>query len=338
MVQQLLVSIFHRFPILTKKFLSGKGFVFMLHRILPEDQRNKYVWNKSLAISPEGLENWIKFFKSKGFDIISMDEVIERINSKKSKKFVAFTIDDGYKDNLVHGLPILEKHEVPCTIYVSNCFPNNKAVYWWYFLEEYIQKSNSINLSPIGIDYFKEYSPENQKEIYDEIREILRKSDYNTHCLFAKEICGIKNLEEINESLNLSWSEVKKISENPLISIGGHTCHHVSLKNQNTSTFKREICNGTRELSRQIGQDVHHFAYPYGSLDDVNVNGIMELKKNNYSSAVLNHPGSIFKGGKKSNFIIPRMGLTDETSKGRIDDLFLGKIHLRFNGVKKSIL
>ena len=107
----------------------------------------------------------------------------------------------------------------------------------------------------------------------------------------------------------------------------------------NKITFKsKHECNGTRELSRQIGQDIHHFAYPYGSLDDVNVNGIMELKKNNYSSAVLNHPGSIFKGGKKSNFLIPRMGLTDETSKGRIDDLFLGKIHLRFNGVKKSIL
>jgi len=338
MIQKLLVSLFHRFPILTKKFLGGKGFVFMLHRILPEDQRNKYTWNKSLAISPEGLEIWIKFFKSKDFDIISMDEVVKRINSKKSKKFVAFTIDDGYKDNLVYGLPVLEKYKVPCTIYVSNCFPNYKAVYWWYFLEEYIQKHKKINLQPIGINYFKEYSNSNKKEVYDEVREILRRSDYNTHCLFAKEICGIDNLEELNASLNLSWSEVKKLSENPIINIGGHTSHHVSLKNQNLSILKKEINISTKELSRAIGKKVYHFAYPYGSLDDVNIEGIKELQKNSYSSAVLNHPGSIFMGRKKSHYIIPRMGLTDETSKDRLDDLFAGKLHLRFNGTKKIII
>ena len=154
MLNKLIISLCYKLPSLTKSLLGGRGFVFMLHRVLPQEERG-FDWNKSLAISPESIERWVKFFRNKGFDIVSMDEVCKRIKTSKGRKFVAFTMDDGYKDNLSYGLPVLQKLNVPCTIYVSNCFPNNKAVYWWYFLEEYVKENNAIDLREIGIKYKK---------------------------------------------------------------------------------------------------------------------------------------------------------------------------------------
>lgn len=337
MINKLLTSVYYRLPFLAKWRLSGKGFVFMLHRVLPAELNEKHQWNKGLAITPEGLERWVIYFRNLGFDLVSMDEAHRRKNSGNSKPFIALTMDDGYKDNLIYGLPVLERLQTPCTIYVANCFPNNTAVYWWYFLEEYVSTNSSINLNTIGIDYQKEFSEGDRKDVYDEVRELLRKSSYETHLAFAHEICGIKNLEPLNAELNLTWAEVQALDANALITIGGHTQHHVSLKNQTPEDIEYEISQGTAELNKHLKSPTRHFAYPYGSLDDVSVGLFAHLQRLGYQTAVLNHPGSIFNG-YETDFQIPRMGLSDDTSKQRLLNLFSGKVHLHFNGTKKAIL
>lgn len=338
MIDKLLTSVYYRLPFLTKWRLSGKGFIFMLHRVLPAEKNQTYIWNKSLAITPEGLERWIIYFRKRGYDLISMDEVYHRKNSSKQQKpFVAFTMDDGYKDNMTYGLPVLERLNVPCTIYVSNCFPNHKAIYWWYYLEDYLNTNDSINLNSIGINYMRSFHKSECKLVYDEVRELLRQADYDTHMKFAVEICKIKDLSNLNFELNLTWQEVQKLDNHPLITIGGHTVHHLSLSNLDFNTAVEEIELGTSELNRYLKSTVRHFAYPYGSLDDFNKNLFPVLRRVGYQTAVLNHPGSIF-AGSDSDYQIPRMGLSDDTSEERIVDLSSGKVHLNFNGTKKTII
>ena len=81
----------------------------MLHRVLPENERNQFTLNKDLAISPEKLEEFILLFKAKGYAFVSLDEVQAWLEKKATirQKFICLTFDDGYRDNLIHGLPIL---------------------------------------------------------------------------------------------------------------------------------------------------------------------------------------------------------------------------------------
>lgn len=338
MIRKIAISLLYRFPFLTKYFLGGNGFVFMLHRILPSQERNKYEWNKSLAITPEGIEKWVNYFREKGYDFVSMDEVYNRLKKKKSKPFIAFTMDDGYRDNLTYGLPVFRKLDIPCTIYVSNCFPENKAIYWWYFLEDYVKSNNELDLTKIGLSYSRKYGDEERKGVYDEVREILRKGTYQNHLDFTENICGIKNLKELNIHNNLTWEEVIQLSNEPLVTIGGHTLHHVSLGNQSPEVCSNEILDGNKKLAAKIQKNIHHFAYPYGSLDDVNDKLFVDLKQAGIKTAVLNHPGSNFYCSSPQNYSIPRMGLTDETPISRIESLLTGKLHLEFNGLRKKIV
>jgi len=309
----------------------------MLHRILPEEEKNRCSWNKTLAITPKGLKKWITYFKDKGFEFVSMDELASKAKSgKRRAKYIALTIDDGYKDNLIFGLPIFEQLNVPVTIYVSSCFPNQEAVYWWYFLEDYVTSNSRIDLREIGINYYKTYSKDETKLVYDEVRELLRVSDYNTHVRFAIEVCKIKNLSEINRISSLTWEEVAELNKSPLVTIGGHTAHHLSLKHVPSKLLKKEIKDNKEELERVLGNKVIHFAYPYGSLDDTNSDVVSVLKELNYQTAVLNYPGSIFLA-TKNNYSIPRMGLSDETEVKRVVDLLNGKVHLDFIGLRKRI-
>jgi len=338
MIKKIKTSIYYRSAKLTQKKLAGKGFIFMLHRVLPQNEREEFAWNKGLAISPEKLEEWILFFRAKNFDIVSIDEALKRCEAKNPKKFIVITMDDGYKDNLTIGLPLFEKLNVPVTIYISTCFPNNKTIYWWYFLEEYILKNNHINLNPIGLNIELECKSSEQKiTAYKTIREELRRASYETHVSFAEKICGLTNLDEINIKLNLTWDEVRLLSKNSLVTIGAHTVSHVSLSNQKAEVAEQEICSSKKEIEVQTNINIDHFAYPYGSLDDASKREFVTLKKAGFKSAVFNHPGSIFSIEGQNKYIIPRMGLSDETLKSRIIDLFEGRVHLNFNGINKTI-
>ena len=325
MIKRIKTSIYSRNSRLTKRFLSGKGFIFMLHRVLPDEERIKYTWNKGLAISPEKLEEWVLFFRSKKMDVISLDEALVRCENNDRRNFVLITLDDGYKDNLTIGLPLFKKFNIPVTIYISTCFPNNKTIYWWYFLEEFILNNNSIDLNCIGLDItFRCESVEEKNKAYNYIREVLRRADYATHVNFAYKVCGLSDLEGLNKKLNLSWGEVKELSEEPLVTIGAHTMHHVSLANQKEELAKAEILQSKSEIESKINKKVVHFAYPYGSLDDGSKREFFILKKAGFKSAVFNHPGSFFSVDGEDKFKIPRMGLTDETSKRKVVDLFEG--------------
>lgn len=340
MFRKILNSLAYRFPMISTPLLKGKGFFILLHRVLNEEERNKYEWNKGLSISPEALTKWMNFFQIKGYDFISVDEAYKRVTqqSTNTKKFVCFTLDDGYKDNLTQALPVFKNYNVPFTIYIANCYPEKTTIHWWYFLEDYVKSQSSIDLEPLGINFCSSITDENRELVYRNVRALLRKSTYDIQLRFAKEICCIDNLNDINEKLNLSWGDIKTLSNERLVTIGAHTINHVSLSHQTLADSRTEIVLGVKELEDKIGQEVNHFAYPYGSMDDVNKELFPYLKEAKIKLAVLNHPGSIFNRSEDHILDIPRMGLTDETPLEKVEDLISGKIHLKFNGIKKKLL
>src|SRR5690554_1251210 len=91
---------------LFKPFYGGVGHALMFHRVYNDDER---LITKGLQVSQEYIEKIINYFIDKKIDIVSLDEMYERITSnKKTKRFVTFTFDDGYVDNLTQALPIFE--------------------------------------------------------------------------------------------------------------------------------------------------------------------------------------------------------------------------------------
>ena len=67
-----------------------------------------------------------------------MNAFINNLKKEKNEFMIAITFDDGYKDNLVYALPILEKFEIPATIYITTKFLSENTEMWWYELSEII--------------------------------------------------------------------------------------------------------------------------------------------------------------------------------------------------------
>ena len=124
---------------------KGKGAILMYHRILP-DEKIKEDLDLGLAISCSNFENQIKMLKSK-YKICSMDEFIDNLKKENNEFMLTITFDDGYKDNLLYALPILEKFKVPALIYIATNFLEQNVDLWWYELMETIKNRSTINFN-----------------------------------------------------------------------------------------------------------------------------------------------------------------------------------------------
>lgn len=93
---------------------AGKVPVFVLfyHRIAPTHSNP---WSMDFATFKEQIR-WMQ----KRFDMISMDEVQQRISSGfNDRPAVSITFDDGYAENCEEALPFLIQEKVPVTYFVT---------------------------------------------------------------------------------------------------------------------------------------------------------------------------------------------------------------------------
>jgi len=94
------------------------GEVWELHRVtnIHADTELQRIYE----ITPTRLESLIVGYTEKGYQFISMNQVRKIISGeeKLAKKFVAITLDDGYRDNFEVAYPIFKKFNIPFCIYL----------------------------------------------------------------------------------------------------------------------------------------------------------------------------------------------------------------------------
>jgi len=115
-----------RLKMTIKDWLFNTSSIIIYHRIA-----NVNADPNQLCVSPDIFEQQLIYLKE-NFEIIRLSELAENVKNKQvRKKTVAITFDDGYADNLTMALPILEKLQIPATIYiVAGKIDENTPFYW----------------------------------------------------------------------------------------------------------------------------------------------------------------------------------------------------------------
>lgn len=211
---------------------------------------HRFGYNESgLFVTPENFARQMTYLKNKGYEVISLDELVEGIkNNRKFKhKTVAITIDDGYKDNYIHAYPVLKKYDFPATIFIIVNFMGKKKEFMnWSEIKIMLQNNisfgghtkNQIYLPSIKnkdilwdetagckkliekktgvvVDYFC-YSTGGFTE---EIKTMLKEAGYKGACTtnrgFAKlnkDVYELKRIKVKNSDMNKPFSFRAKLS------------------------------------------------------------------------------------------------------------------------------
>ncbi len=319
------VSLFYRqtfvceqYPMLTsisrKKLLKdgALGVVFMLHHITQKDPK-KIPTNEDLKVAPHFLEKIILSYKSKGFRFISLDELCLMISQNEINEtpFVAFTIDDGYLDNYTQAYPIFKKYQIPFTIFVATDFIDQKAILWWDSLEELILSNKSITTSE-GITY----PCETYRQRWDTFRLLREKILSFKQDNLRSELDNLFDRYKIDwlapiRNQAMSWEQISILSKDSLCAIGGHTVSHPALNQVSEERFNYEIRECITKLETATKQKIHHFAFPYGTKNEIGEREFKLISKFNFDTIFMAHGGCITKDDISMKNRLPRVYLHD---------------------------
>ena len=329
---------------LSKPFYSGLGSILMFHRVCPESSRPRIRGNSGLEVTPEYLENTIKFLRKSNYEIVSLSRVAKILNDNyKKKKFAVLTFDDGYIDNYVHAYPIFKKHRVPFSIYVTTNFPDGNGILWWYILEDLILKEARIEFQLNGLEYQYSCASLWQKEwAYQQIHGLILNgpsNDLNQRIRQVFKNYDIDFLEKTSE-LALTWEQIREMSADPLVEIGAHTINHHALSKLIDSDVQKEMEGSRDKIESEINKKVEHFSYPFGTRNEAGQREFKIAKKCGFKTSTTTSIANIFKEHKDLLEQLPRIPVNQKRDNGKINYLNLwlnGTLPCIINKFKKIL-
>jgi len=322
--------------------LKGIGAFMMLHHILPNGGlQTGFAPNSGLEITPQFLDDVIRFVKQKGYRIVSIEESWKIMTGAIScdEPFVVFTIDDGYRDNLVHALPVFQKNDCPFTIFIAPKITDGTCELWWQGLERVIAANDQVS-GTIAAQQFN-LSTTNDEECNAAFTRLywpLRNLPEHEQRMWIRKFCESYHvdLDKMCADQAMTWDQVKQIASDPLCTIGAHTIHHYAMSKLGTDEALKEAVESREQIARQLGRAPEFFAYPYGDEGSAGPRDFELMHKAGFKMALTTRKGLIYNEHKNHLTALPRLSLNGGYQQLHyIDALLSGVPFALFNKFRK---
>ena len=293
-----------------ERWTAGKGAILMLHRVQPLPARAcAFAPNARLSISPEYLRRLLIGLRAAGIDVVSLDEALARMHdSKHTRRFVCFTFDDGYRDNLEHALPIFRRFRAPFTVYATTTFLDRSLAPWWVALEHVIAEKREVTWADVRCTTV---GPAAKQRVYADLAwRFMRMTAAELPQQLARFLSDHGfSMRELAERELCSWSELR-ILHDAGVEIGCHTVSHARLSRETPETVRKELSGARSLLEARLGQPVRHLAYPYGKPEHVGPRDFAIARELGFASAVTTRAGCVFAAHSGHHHSLPRIEVT----------------------------
>lgn len=304
---------------------KSKGVILTMHRVLP-GRPQAFSPHAILQITPDFLDYAIRRIRALGIDIVSLDEAISRIeNPNPTRKFVVLTFDDGYRDNLIHALPVLRHHQAPFTLYVPTALVDGVGEVWWQALEDIISAQKAIQVTYLGVtDYLACSSVSEKVDTYNEVYWRMRQMPESDRVALIHELAGQYgfDLAAHCRDLIMNWTELRHFANDPLCTIGAHTVHHYELAKLDPVKARNEIEQSVKIIESQFGKAPQHLSYPIGGKVSAGPREYALARDLGFRSAVTTLPGGVYHADKDNLHSLPRVSLNGSFQARRYVDIY----------------
>lgn len=318
---------------------QGRGAILTLHHVRPAPATG-FRPNALLEIEPDFLERVVKLVRAEGYEIVSLDEAVERLTSHRpSPFFVVLTFDDGYRDNLDHAWPVLGRHQVPWTMFVTPGFADRTARLWWLELEEAIRVLPRFSLDWPGGGFSARTGTDTEKQLaLARLYWRLRKGPEEILLAAISDLgrqAGIDPVALVEREC-LPWEVLRSLAGAPGVTIGAHTLSHPMLAKHPEEVARLEIAGSKARLEAELGLRIRHFAYPVGDPGSAGPREFALARAAGFDSAVTTRPGQLFDMHARHLHALPRVSLNGlHQSESALRGLLSGLPFLLWNRGRK---
>lgn len=314
---------------LAKPFLGGVGAILMLHSVTTRPERPDG-FNAHLTVTPQFLDDLVGAMKADGYAFVSMDDVAERLRTGAGQgRFAALTADDGYRDNLVEALPVLEKHGAPICIHIAPALIDGSVALWWEVLDEIVATGRPVELATPGGRVRLECDTPAQRaatfrRLLDHVTTDVGEADQQK---VVGELAASVGLQKGSRPGRLlDWDELRRLAAHPLVTIGAHTIHHANLARLDETDARAELIGAADILEQRLGRRPCHMAYPYGYPTAVGQREVALAREAGFVTAVTTRHGLLQPAHAGHMQALPRISLNGRYQR-------LGHVRTMLSGI-----
>jgi peptidoglycan/xylan/chitin deacetylase (PgdA/CDA1 family) len=270
---------------------EGRALILLYHRVA---KLRTDPWG--LAVAPRRFAEHLEVLRERA-NPVQLGELTGTLgDGGLPDRSVVVTFDDGYLDNLLNAKPLLERHEVPATVFVATGFIGQEREFWWDELDRLLLQPGTlperVRLRVDGETYewelgeAAEYTREDfqghrgwkawtgsqtpRQQLYTALYDLLRPLGAAERRRKFAEVRAwrVDGSGRRPRHRPLSVEEIGRLQEGGLVEVGAHTVNHPLLSEVTPAVQRREIRQSKARLEEILGHGVNSFAYPYGKSAD----------------------------------------------------------------------
>jgi peptidoglycan/xylan/chitin deacetylase (PgdA/CDA1 family) len=250
------------------------GLILSYHRIAAPS------WDPwAVCVSPKRFEQQLAVL-SRRADLVPLSALGSRLRAgRRGRPVIALTFDDGYADNLHNALPLLERYNIPATIFIATGWTDRGEPFWWDRLIAIVLSIDplppriSVHVGDEEFTWRRNMKARNHRRERDQLhlavwsRLVAATDDEREVALNQLQSYGNSEPEVDPATRPMTREELRRLATSPLIEIGAHTISHCSLPDLAPEAQFEEIQGSRRQCRELTGQLPSSFAYPFGNLD-----------------------------------------------------------------------
>lgn len=236
----------------------GRLSVLIFHRVLAEPDplfpgevdRRRF----------DELMGWI----AQWFNVLPLEQAIVSLKQGRiPARAAAITFDDGYADNWLNAVPILQKHGLHATFFIATGFLDGGRM-WNDTLIESVRgaRVDTIDLSWLGKSALPLGSIAEKRAALEVLIPAIKHmaaADREAAVARVAECCAA----DLPIDLMLTSAQLLAIRSAGM-GVGAHTVNHPILARLDAASARREIAESRAMLEDRLGERIGLFAYPNG--------------------------------------------------------------------------
>ncbi|WP_027713882.1 polysaccharide deacetylase family protein [Desulfuromonas sp. TF] len=266
--------------------------ILIYHRVtdLPSDP-------EMIAVTPENFRRHMQYLKT-NFQVLRFEEEWGSLKEPS----VVVTFDDGYADNALEALPILEEVGVPATFFVSSGVVVGGRDFWWHRLEALLLKEGEFpECFRLENDLFGQVwataNFDQRKQTYAALCLLMRKLDVERRENWFEQIENWAGCGYPTETRHRAMTrhELKTLAASPWATIGAHTVTHSALSALSEARQRQEIFTSKQDLETIIGRGITTFSYPFGRKCEYDRTSMHLCREAGFDKVAANFPGQVHR-------------------------------------------
>jgi peptidoglycan/xylan/chitin deacetylase (PgdA/CDA1 family) len=298
-----------RHPIgqLTQLF-GRRVMILVYHRVT---QLHSDPW--SLAVTMQHFAEQLEVLR-RHVQPIRLEQLVNALHGGDlPRRAAVVTFDDGYADNLHQGKPLLDRYDVPATVFVATGAIGGEREFWWDELDRLLLQPGSAprelcvtiagrryswdlgEVASYGEDTARhhrswrawEAAPSPRHAVYQSLCQHLRTLTTDQQREVLAQLLAWATVEPAVRPSHraLTANEVVRLTRGGLVEIGAHTVTHPTLPALPVELQRQEIEQSKAFLESLLERPVTSFAYPFGSRHDYTADTMSTVRAAGFSSA-----------------------------------------------------